>query len=149
MASVFDNIVFDNIVKAPVIKLSKGPDPESVDWINERAAKISGITLKFIYQGDPGQSPSSRAHAMNLEEFSKLQQEADHRDEIINTPCEGKCGHDVKRPLITKRLPTFTQVADMSEAWSRELRAKVKESDRIRKEKEKNKVVIDLQDDDF
>ena len=125
------------------IKLSAKPlHISEVDWVNQKVAEACGVPLKFLYQGD-GIHPSIQAHQMDLEEFTKVQRENDTMSVTHKVAC-GTCHQDVER-TPGRRIKSISQQTAMSEAWSRELRAKVKESERQREAK-KPQICVEIDD---
>ena len=114
-----------------------------VDWVNERVARACAVPLKFLYPPDPVH-PSRRANLMELEAYTQIQRDHDTRNEVVVTPCTG-CGQQTERPKNGRRILTIAQTEAMSEAWSRKLRAKVEESDRLREAK-KPQICVEIDD---
>lgn len=112
-----------------------------VDWINQKVAEATGLPMKFLYQGD-GIHPSIQAHQMDIEEYAKIQRENDHQV-ARHVPC-GACHQDVET-MPKRRTYSMSQKMAMSEAWSRELRAKVAESERQREAK-KPQICVEIDD---
>ena len=124
-------------------KLSAKPlHISEVDWINQKVAEATGLPMKFLYQGD-GIHPSVQAHQMDIEEYAKIQRENDTMSVTHKVAC-GTCHQDVER-TPGRRIKSISQQAAMSEAWSRELRAKVKESERQREAK-KPQICVEIDD---
>jgi len=111
--------------------------------VNERVAAACGLPLKFLYPGD-GSHPSRRASLMDLEAYTKIQRDNDTRNGIVISECK-ECGEHITRPKPAERPPTISQQMAMSEAWSRELRAKVAESERQR-EARKPQICVEIDD---
>jgi hypothetical protein len=103
--------------------------PNEVDWVNERVAKATGLSLDFLYQTD-GLEPSRRAHQMDLRDFTNLQRENDEPPAKTQYEC-GTCRQDVEK-TVPRRRYSLSQKRSMSEAWSRELRHKMKQAEKDR-----------------
>lgn len=100
-----------------------------IDWINKKVAEATGLPMKFLYQRDEGREPSDRVRRLDLIEYTKLQQNND-KPTTFKHSCI-TCGQDVEK-TVTYRQPTLSQKMAMSDAWSRELRRKIQESEQKR-----------------
>lgn len=100
--------------------------PNEVDWVNEKVAAATGLSMDFLYQTD-GREPSRRAHQMDLRDFTNLQHENDRPPGSVDHIC-GSCKHVTTKP-VRRRVFSLSQKRSMSEAWSRELRHKIKQSE--------------------
>jgi hypothetical protein len=115
-----------------------------VDWVNQKVAAACGLPLKFLYPPSDGIHPSTRAHQMELEEYTQIQRQNDTLGGIVISECKS-CGEHISRPPPPPAPKTMSQMTAMSEAWSRELRAKVEESDRLREAK-KPQICVEIDD---
>ena len=118
-----------------------------IDWVNQHVAAALGVPLKFLYPSSDGLHPNTRALRMDLEEYTKIQRENDTRDAVKTVPCE-TCKQGVEYPANPVPIKSISQQMAMSEAWSRDLRAKVQESERQREAK-KSKICVDIDDYDY
>ena len=121
----------------------KPPYHGEVDWVNERVAMALRVPLKFLYPGDQ-LHPSRRAALMDLEAYTQIQRNNDKLNGIVISECK-TCGEHISRPTPAPRPPSISQKMAMSEAWSRELRAKVQESERQREAK-KPQICVEIDD---
>jgi len=116
--------------KCDAIQLGGQIPPSEVDWVNEHVAKVTSLSLEFLYQTDPGREPDRRHLKMELDAFTALQQANDSPPACILQVCNS-CKQDVKKQ-VPREKPTITRKMAMSKAWSQALREKVKESERER-----------------